>query len=408
MAGLFSKMTGLFSPKDMKKGMSKLGLGGGGGGTSTTINDLPAWARDYAERGMGRQEEAQLAGQDLYEGYKDTDYRPEGWSLEEEASMGMLSELPSQISGLEHAGMGFLEEGAGTLDEMGALTAGISQDDIDRFMNPYTENVISNTTQDMEEQSKRQQMEQEARSSAVGGMGGSRAAVADILRERQLGRETAAYGDKARGDAFKWATDTARGDRGEEFGRNQDLSEGLGKYSELSDKMASTKATRDMSMAEMMSGMGETKRTGQNTRDQFPMQLQDWYQKQVGGGVAAPSGVGETTSTQPGEGNSFSQLLGAGASIYAASDERIKTDVAEAPGLDLVRELEPKSYRYMGDADRSTGLMAQDIEKLIPSAVAEDPGSGVKMVNVYPIVGALVKAVKELDARPQVAAQGGL
>ena len=65
-------------------------------------------------------------------------------------------------------------------------------------------------------------------------------------------------------------------------------------------------------------------------------------------------------------------------SLFALSDERAKTD-KEKVGK-LFDGTDVYSFKYLGDRKTHVGLMAQDIERDRPEAVAELPG-GLKMVN---------------------------
>lgn len=71
--------------------------------------------------------------------------------------------------------------------------------------------------------------------------------------------------------------------------------------------------------------------------------------------------------------------MGAGASVLAAiiSDRRVKEQVKQVGRLD--NGLPVYTFNYLGDPATHLGLMAQDVEKLIPEAVVEI--SGIKLVN---------------------------
>ncbi len=83
------------------------------------------------------------------------------------------------------------------------------------------------------------------------------------------------------------------------------------------------------------------------------------------------------------------------------SDRRVKKDIKPITGaLDKVKKLDGYSYTYTGRTDRNGGVMAQDIEKVLPDAVSEI--DGVKYVRYDAVVGLLVEAVKELAERQVV------
>ena len=65
--------------------------------------------------------------------------------------------------------------------------------------------------------------------------------------------------------------------------------------------------------------------------------------------------------------------------------------------MDRVKGLFPYRFRYMvGQETPTVGLMAQDVENVIPEAVHLD-AAGRRYVNYDSIVAVLVGAVKELE-----------
>lgn len=112
---------------------------------------------------------------------------------------------------------------------------------------------------------------------------------------------------------------------------------------------------------------------GQNLES---MKLGD-YLKMVGGGYGSSS-----TQSQPYFTNPMAGILGLAGSLGSAallgSDRRIKENirqigVANENGLPLYR------FNYKGDTRVQTGVMAQDVEQVMPAAVVEI--GGVKHVN---------------------------
>ena len=72
--------------------------------------------------------------------------------------------------------------------------------------------------------------------------------------------------------------------------------------------------------------------------------------------------------------------------------------------LDKVKQLRGVTFNYKKDGNKSTGLIAQDLEKVLPDAVyvtsdvddGEDKHLAIRYGNT---VGLLVEAIKELEAR---------
>lgn len=86
------------------------------------------------------------------------------------------------------------------------------------------------------------------------------------------------------------------------------------------------------------------------------------------------------------------------------SDERLKTGIHTIQdALAKVYSLNGVEFTYKTDGKRSAGLIAQDVEKVLPSAVSEkelplkvDDGNLYKTLQYDQTIGLLVEAVKEL------------
>lgn len=79
------------------------------------------------------------------------------------------------------------------------------------------------------------------------------------------------------------------------------------------------------------------------------------------------------------------------------SDERLKEDVVEVSNsVDIINKLRGVKYKWKENDNRSYGVIAQEIEKILPELVN---GIDVKTVNYSGIVGILINAIKELDQR---------
>jgi hypothetical protein len=88
------------------------------------------------------------------------------------------------------------------------------------------------------------------------------------------------------------------------------------------------------------------------------------------------------------------------------SDIRLKKDIAPIENaVTKVQQLNGCTFTYLKDDRKSAGLIAQDVEKVLPSAVIEDEavfhgegGETYKTVQYDQVIGLLVEAVKELKA----------
>ena len=89
------------------------------------------------------------------------------------------------------------------------------------------------------------------------------------------------------------------------------------------------------------------------------------------------------------------------------SDERLKKDIQKIEGaLDKVNQLNGYTFEYNNDGKKSAGVIAQEVEKVLPSAVQEkklhfqmDGDVGLyKTVQYDQLHGLLIEAIKELKA----------
>ena len=96
------------------------------------------------------------------------------------------------------------------------------------------------------------------------------------------------------------------------------------------------------------------------------------------------------------------------------SDERLKHDVQKIDGaLDKVSQLSGYTFSYNKDGKRSAGVIAQEVEKVLPSAVENKSlvfhgkeGIEYKTVQYDQLHGLLIEAIKELKAEIEVLKNG--
>jgi hypothetical protein len=90
------------------------------------------------------------------------------------------------------------------------------------------------------------------------------------------------------------------------------------------------------------------------------------------------------------------------------SDERLKTDIVKIDSaLDKVDQINGYTFTYTADGKKSAGVIAQEVERVLPSAITEsklplkmgeDDKTEYKTVQYDQLIGLLVEAVKELKA----------
>jgi hypothetical protein len=93
---------------------------------------------------------------------------------------------------------------------------------------------------------------------------------------------------------------------------------------------------------------------------------------------------------------SFSGGVTASGGFQTSSDARLKSNIQDSLyGLDTVLAL--RSVTYTKDGKSDVGLIAQEVEAIIPEFVGEN-NDGMKTVNYSQMVSVLIKAVQELSA----------
>lgn len=89
--------------------------------------------------------------------------------------------------------------------------------------------------------------------------------------------------------------------------------------------------------------------------------------------------------------------------ITAMSDKRVKRDISVIDdALEKVKRISGYTFSRSDIEDTGTrqcGLIAQELEEVLPEAVHENPATGMKMVAYGNVVSLLVNAIKELDAK---------
>jgi len=89
------------------------------------------------------------------------------------------------------------------------------------------------------------------------------------------------------------------------------------------------------------------------------------------------------------------------------SDERLKSDIKVIDSaLDKVNSIGGYTFTYHKDEKKSAGVLAQEVEKVLPSAVKETElpfhgkdGETYKTVEYDQLVGLLIESVKELSSK---------
>jgi hypothetical protein len=82
--------------------------------------------------------------------------------------------------------------------------------------------------------------------------------------------------------------------------------------------------------------------------------------------------------------------------FISTSDRRLKENIQPTKGLEVINQLTGVSWDWKSNHQPDAGVIAQDLEKVIPSAVVTNEETGLKAVKYNTLVAPLIQAVKEL------------
>jgi hypothetical protein len=82
------------------------------------------------------------------------------------------------------------------------------------------------------------------------------------------------------------------------------------------------------------------------------------------------------------------------AGFFHSSDARLKTNIQTAAGLSIIEKLRGVTFEWKKDNTPSAGVIAQEVEIVMPSAVHTD-ASGYKTVEYDQLIGQLIEAIKQ-------------
>jgi len=92
-------------------------------------------------------------------------------------------------------------------------------------------------------------------------------------------------------------------------------------------------------------------------------------------------------------------ITGSTTAYNTSSDYRLKEDLQDFKGVDLVSKISVYDYKWKSSNDRSYGVMAHELEEVLPQAVSgEKDAEEMQSVDYSKIVPLLVKSIQELKA----------
>jgi hypothetical protein len=365
---------------------------------------LPPWINEAAQQNYGFAQN--VAGRPLqqYQGQMTPDIAPQMQQAWNTAASSGNAGLPQ----LNAATAGFV----GALGQTPAnVTAGqLANADLSKYENPYTQDVINKTLPIMQQQLGQQYSANAGSAANQGAFGGSRFGVQQGVTQAQGAQNMAQMAAGLNQANFAQAQAGATGDINRTFAADQanqqaqqakiqsDIaaSQGLNTGAQLGGQLAQN--AYGMQSAAGASQMG-------TAQDQINAQMAKFsnawgYPTQQLGVLQSALGMTPYGQTQTGQSNTQTSTpmdwgalagsaMGMAGNIFK-SDRRLKKNLKRV-GTHGPTGVPVYDFNWKGQppgAPKTRGPMAQDVEKVLPGAVADHPVTGVK--HVHPVVlGAL-------------------
>jgi hypothetical protein len=369
-------------------------------GTTTTdtsqqsVNQIPQWVNQAGQQNYAYAQDVASQPLQQYQGQMVANVAPQtqqAWNLA--ASSGNVGGGQYDASTA-----GYLNSLAQTPQNVNA--AQISQQNLQPYMNPYTQSVINTTLPLMQQQNALSQNQQANAANSSNAFGGSRQGIqqgvaqaqgalnigqmASQLNQANFTQAQAAAGtDVASQNAAKLANQTAQ--------QNKINSDILASQGLTNTGNALNTANQQQFNNLTTAGAGESMQAQNEINAQMAKFQQAFSYPQQGLGILESSlgqtpydtsttSAGQQTVTTPTDWASIlTNGLNAGANLWkagAASDKKIKKNIVPL-GADPLTGVPIKSFNYKGEpagAPKVMGPLAQDVEKAAPGSTTRVNG----------------------------------
>lgn len=168
--------------------------------STVTQTSIPEYAKPYVERMLGKAEALTSAPYQAYGGERTAGFNP----MQQQAFQGAANLQPTQQLGIgtQMAGIGGLNAlGAGQNYQNMATNPNAQQ----AYMSPYMQNALNPQLQEAIRQSEIQGQKNNAQAVQQGAFGGSRSAIVEAERQRNLGQNLASIYGTGMQNAFQQA-----------------------------------------------------------------------------------------------------------------------------------------------------------------------------------------------------------
>lgn len=250
--------------------------------------------------------------------------------------------------------------------------AQITGDDINRYMNPYIQSVVDATQNDFNVQNQREFQNVNSNAAKMGALTGDRSQVANVLTQESQRRQQDPLIAGLRASGFDTALGAAQQDRSA-------ATQAAGMFSNLGTQAQTLAANDQQRLLASGSLQQANDQAGLDAAYQeylakmaYPFESTQWLAGIQSGLMPSAGQTSTTTTPRP---SIFSQILGAaatGVGAYMGSDARIKENIV--PVGELFDGTPIYRYNLAGEPQTQIGVIAQDVEKTNPAAVADVDG----------------------------------
>jgi hypothetical protein len=82
----------------------------------------------------------------------------------------------------------------------------------------------------------------------------------------------------------------------------------------------------------------------------------------------------------------------------STSDQTLKINIEKLNNsIEILKKINPVSFNWKDNGDKSYGVIAQELEKILPELVRDN--NGTKTVSYIPLIALLIDAVLELNQK---------
>lgn len=394
-------------------------MAGGGGERVTQTQSIPEWLEEPVRANIAEADRIAARPYEAYGGATVAGYNPaqrQAYGLAQ-SSVGATSPYISSASGMMQSAADYQPQqvGASGIGYDAVTAPNFLQGDVQKYMNPYTQNVIDASMLDLKSANDLalQQINQQA--SGARAFGGSRQGVAEALQRSQAAQGAGRMSADLRNQSYNQAVAAMQADQGRQMQAslaNQQAGMTAGAANQnaqmqaaLANQQAGIGASgQRLTAANSLAGLGaqaqaanqadilQLTQAGMLQQQQTQSSLDDAYRRwaeernypleglnmRIGATSSAPVPMSSTQTSK----SSFNpmSLIGPAiglAGMFAGSDERMKTDISRLPEPDEETGLPLYAYRYKGDPKtypKVVGPMAQDIQEEYPDEVKKIGG----------------------------------